>query len=362
MRMPSRRVVAIAVPAVLAVAAGTIAVRTSTRGHGTNQLRPLGVPSPYDPITTSPTPSPTTASPTPTPTPTHAPSPTSTLPPDEAASQRGETGDGLGPHPPGSVTLPYRAGQTTWDATSNGIHLHVHISATPRVGVPVTWTVTASDGDADCCGVSVVYGDGYQAPGQNDCLKLKGTGELQRQHTFNRAGRHYFLVQGVSHRCDHNGEVYGSYDVGPGTSTAQGPTLPSVQLDSSTPVPGHENDPYYVTLWGHAEDEDGYLTKLYVTYGDGTSKTFGGDPGTCTTGRDGWPVSSYADLPYDPPSSHHYTKPGSYTITLTAYSAGCNGSMVQTGKATYVWYVPEPAPPGTTETPTPTPTPTPTAT
>lgn len=362
--MPSRRALAIAAPAVVAaLVGGILVVRHATRDDHTNTLRALRNLPPADaPASTSPTPSPRSAAPAPSPSasaPGGAPRQTGSVPPDVAASLRGETGDGLGPHPPGSVTFPYRAGQTTWDATSNGVQLHLSISAGARVGVPMTWTMTARDGDGDCCGVYVVYGDGYTAPSQLDCLKL-GSGTMQRQHTFNKPGRHYFLVQGTSDHCNRNGEIFGSFDVGPGTSTAQGPTLPTVQLDSSTPVPGHERDPYYVTLWGHAEDEDGYMTKLVVTYGDGTSKTFGGDPNPCQTGRDGWPVSSYADLPYDPPTPHHYTKPGQYTITLTAYSAGCDGSMVQTAKATYVWPVPEPAPPGTTSTPTPSPTPTPT--
>jgi hypothetical protein len=44
--------------------------------------------------------------------------------------------------------------------------------------------------------------------------------------------------------------------------------------------------------------------------------------------------------------------PGSYTLTLTAYSSGCDGTQVQTVKASFQWTVPGP------ETPSPTPTPT----
>jgi hypothetical protein len=343
MRLPSRRVLAAAVALVLAGGAGA-ALRVASRDRGTTGLTSIDEPPAFVPaFTPSPTTAAPTPSPTPSPTPTRSPSPTSTVPPDERASLAGETGDGLGPHPPGSVTLAYRAGQTTWDATSNGVHLHIGITAGAKVGSPVTWTVTARDGDKDCCGVYVVYGDGYTAPSQLDCDSL-GAGTFQRQHTYNKAGRHHFLVQGTSNRCQRNGEVYGSFDVGPGVSTAQGPTLPTVQFDSSTPVKGHENDPAYVTLWGHAEDEDGHITKLVVTFGDGTSATYGGDPNPCKNGLDGWPTGSYADVPYEPPPAHHYTKPGTYTLTLTAYSSACNGAMVQTGKASFTREVPGPTP------------------
>lgn len=72
----------------------------------------------------------------------------------------------------------------------------------------------------------------------------------------------------------------------------------------SVPVPGHEGDPSRISLWG-------------------------------------WPASTMAGLPYDPPHYHRLTSPGSYTLTPTAYSSGCDGSQVQTGMASFTGVVPE---------------------
>jgi len=299
------------------------------------------------------------ATPTATPTPGVTPSATAAASASSGGGGGGggsTGGDGLGPHPPGSVTVPYTSGQHTWSGTSNGMTIRASISpTTPHAGSPVTFTVHVSGPANDCCAVYIVFGDGG-ITGQIDCPTptTGGSATATYTHTYNKPGRHSMLIQAISNKCQDNGELYGTIEIGDGPSTAQGPSLPTVTFSQSTPA----QDPYYrtVTLYGAARDEDGHLTKLVVSFGDGTSHTFAGDPMRCQRTTDGWPGSSEAMLPYDPkPYAHSYSKGGTYTLRLTAYSAGCDGTDVQKGSATFTFT----AQPGPTPSPSPTPSPTP---
>lgn len=359
MRKPSRRA-AVAASLVLALTAGaTVAAVTRDQG-GESSLIALNEPPLTDVATSAPSGSPT-PTPSATPSPTQSPaeaapaSPAGTRPTASATTSAPTTAapppiTNYGPRPPGSVTAPYRAGQTSWDLTSNGIRFRV--SMTPaKAGEPMTWTVDTSSSVAGCCAIYLLFGDGFGARPDMDCDHPDPS--VSYSHIYNRGGRKEFMVQaGHSKSCGASGDgsVYGAFDVAPGTSTAQGPSLPVVQFDTSTPVPGHANDHRYVSLWGEVDDADGYITKLVVSFGDGTSKTFPGDEGPCQRTPDGWPAASKAWLPYQPPPYHYYAKPGTYTLTLTAYSAGCDGRQAQSGSKSFTWTVPAPEP---SETPEP---------
>lgn len=294
------------------------------------------------------------------PTPTTSASPTGKPSPTSAATRTSSSGEGdLGPAAPGSVSLPHNPGQSSWSGTSEGISIRVSITPTaPRAGSPVTFTVRTSGQDQDCCAVYIVYGDGGTTE-SIDC-PLPDTGgstTVTRTHTYNKSGPHRMLIQAISDSCKRNGVLYATIDIGTGPSAPQGPELPVVQFSQSQPA----QDPTYhtVTLWGIADDADGHITKLVVNFGDGTTKTFTGDPMDCVPTRDGWPGPSQAKLPSEPPYPHKYAAPGTYTLRLTAYSAGCSGAGAQTSSASFTFTVPEP-PQEPTQSPTPSPTSSPT--
>jgi hypothetical protein len=321
--------------------AGVVVVHPWGHDHVTaslTQAQDSGAPYPPE-ATSSSTPSPSA-----TPTPPLTASPTASAGAASGASDSSpDSGDGLGPHPQGSVVVPHTAGQHTWSGTSNGTSIRASISPQdPTAGSPVTFTVHVSGPTNDCCAVYIVFGDGGTTGGTSCPLPTTGGSATHSfTHVYNKPGPHHLLIQAIScHRQD-SGELYGTIDIGDGPSTAQGPQLPVVKFSQSTPA----KDPEYrtVTLWGQAGDEDGYITKLVVTFGDGTSHTFAGDGNPCTRTTDGWPGPSEATLPYDPaPYAHRYSKPGTYTLRLTAYSAACNGTDVQHASATFTFTAPPP--------------------
>jgi hypothetical protein len=359
---PSRRAVVLiagALSTALVAGAATAMLRGDARGDRVEALPR----SPVESVTETPAEESPTPSETPSPTPSPKPKPTTAAPtttapsddpePTAAAPSSGgghrDSGGGAmayGPRSPGSVAFGYRAGQTSWSGTSNGFTVTIAMSPNPRVGTPMTWKVTASGPGAKCCDVHMWYGNGMDGGGVT-CGE--GRSPFEGTNIYNRSGRLQFMVS-VSNCTEAQGNFYGYFDVGPGTSTAQGPSLPKVKFDSTFRTKEQQKDPNVVTLWGEAEDVDGYITKLVVTFGDGSSKTFPGWSEPCREGMDGWPDASYGMLPYQPPHAHRYAKPGTYTLTLTAYSSACDGSEVQTGTASFTWDVPPPETPSATPT------------
>ena len=110
------------------------------------------------------------------------------------------------------MTVPHTAGQHTWSGTSNGMTIHASISPeTPHAGSPVTFTVHVSGPASDCCAVYIVFGDGGVTDGIGCPLPTTGgSATATFTHTYNKPGPHSMLIQAISHKCQDNGELYGT--------------------------------------------------------------------------------------------------------------------------------------------------------
>lgn len=128
----------------------------------------------------------------------------------------------------------------------------------------------------------------------------------------------------------------------PVASNGQGPSLPKVMLARGGPVPGHENDYLYVSLFGWADDADGFVRTMLLDWGDGSPvQTLPGASPGCRPGANGWPRPSSAMISRTPPVWHQYFEKLTYfTVTLTAVSTGCDGSQQQRGTASLEVYIP----------------------
>lgn len=161
---------------------------------------------------------------------------------------------------------------------------------------------------------------------------------MTKDHVYNQNGRWEFIVTATSGNCEHPGSdgwLRAWIQVGAGQTTSQGPEAPEIRLDQfvdpGSPPPRDVFQPY---VWGH--DIDGYVSKLVVDYGDGSSpQSFPGDPNGCRQGPSGWPAESEATTPWDPPPHHRYAAPGTYRVRATVISEGCDGGQRQKVSATF---------------------------
>ncbi|HET9442979.1 MAG TPA: hypothetical protein VFO65_06625, partial [Acidimicrobiales bacterium] len=100
------------------------------------------------------------------------------------------------PQVPPELEGPGYPGQSEWTAVSGGIHLHLTISpARPRAGDVVHFTAEATSAAFPCCGMALLFGDGYQVaqdmswscPGGGP--RSAGTARLETTHVYNGDGR-----------------------------------------------------------------------------------------------------------------------------------------------------------------------------
>ena len=253
-------------------------------------------------------------------------------------NKRSDFGTGL---PPELVQLPYTPGQTSWAGASNGVSYKVAIDKPARAGVPVSFDVELSSAVHPCCQMSLLYGDGYHGgPGSFSCeagTNWAGTARFHASHVYNLDGLWLFWIQAITGDCQAVSIFMATIEVHPGTATAQGPSLPVVDIERT--VTGHAGDPRWAAVAGMVNDADGWIRTVTIDWGDGSPPLKLPANSTCRPSAVGWPGPDrmYVDMG----SLHQYQSPGTYVIVATAVSTGCDGtSTPQTGSDQVVWTVP----------------------
>ena len=316
------------------VAAPPRTVTTAPTGPTTVRLRP-----PATTSTTRPAPG--------TPT-TKAPSTTSTV---VLRSTRAN----FGPLDPTAVEIPFSAGRTTWTGVSNGVSITVRTDKpAPKSGEQIQFDIEMSGAGHDCCGLWFLFGDGSVDAQKNgwSCPDGGPAGpgpvHFRSTHTYNLDGRWTFGVYPIIGSCRDPGphaspSLFGSIEVMPGTTTAQGPARPRVIVDTTTRPAGHETDYSWASVAGEVTEEDGWIRSVELDWGDGSPRqSFGGTSAdmACPPTPSGWPRPNRKTI-FTNEAIHHYSRPGPYTITLVAVSTACDGaSEAQTGTDTVGWHVP----------------------
>ncbi len=135
---------------------------------------------------------------------------------------------------------------------------------------------------------------------------------------------------------------------------AQGPASPTIKTLGNYASADHQGDPHYLPLFIGAQDDDGWISRFVVDWGDDTSPTtYVYNPFPCKAmPPTGWPAGNYVSLPSDttnpligidgqpvPSTEHFYVASGNYTVAVTVHSTACDGSQPQEGTSTMTWSV-----------------------
>ena len=272
---------------------------------------------------------------------------------------------------PGAVVTPFKAGRTEWTGVSNGITLRlVMTTASPRAGEPVTFLAEASmPAGAMCCHLMLQFGDGsegvyppYVPMGDmSPCSSREPKSNTVRgeiRHVYNKAGRWNFSFSARwGPTCTAGPTGYGSLDGqleigGGGAPTPQGPELPSVRPASIYPYA-----PRVITLAADVMDNDGYIDRVMVDWGDGSPTESYKNPQPCKTTPGGWPAGTHTKLPLwmgVPSVTHRYADDTPRKVTVTAVSTSCERTGEQRASATLTFPEPPPPPPPLSSVPWPT--------
>lgn len=201
-------------------------------------------------------------------------------------------------------------------------------------GEIVTLHITAADEDGGELAFGVDWGDGlggFPGPSILECFGGHDTelppSEESRdvKHSYRRAGRYPIGVVVTAGYCDpEDGKtllIDGVITVGSGPLLSNGP-LPLVVFAG----PADEQSPSGFTLGITAEDPDGWIHRIQVDWGDGSStQNLDYSTSACVDDLSAFPgpARQIEEL------THRYPDAGSYQVKVTAHSAGCKGADLQ---------------------------------
>lgn len=289
---------------------------------------PSDTPSPTDTPTDTPTSDPATPSPVlstpalPTPTPTPTAASTSPSPSDSPTPQQTEA-------------LSYSVATHLAPANGNGYAMTV-------VAIHVTGLLSGG-----VIGAPVLFIDPNETMGFVDgadakCTTSTGMHSIDQTFTFTYAFReatsypiHFWFMSGTcaGGAVDERHDFRTTIDISNGNGQTNGPAQPYFYMPFySASVSGGQ-----ITIDPSLLDDDGNISQLSIDWGDGNPPTVIGIQGAC---HDPAPSGMY--WPYTAMNQHATSPtlaPGTYTVTITETSTGCDGSDPQTASTSHTFTV-----------------------
>lgn len=241
-----------------------------------------------------------------------------------------------------------------WEGRNGRLTLAIEVRPpSPRVGEQAHVRLVATVDGGGLISSALAFGSEEPSGNMRVIIECKKTGmpgtaserrvvsrkTSVRQVRFNAPGLQQINASAKAHRCGGGGEVglKGLVAVRPSGLPTNGPARPTATVGASSAWKSLSHSRFVEVLVG-GEDKDGYVRRLEIDWGDGTSsETVEVEPEADVCRRS--PVAPSGSVA---PTSlpHIYTRDGTYTVTVTAVSTGCDGRTRQTGRAHYVVTVP----------------------
>lgn len=210
---------------------------------------------------------------------------------------------------------------------------------TVAAGSTSTAYVTARDGEGRLLAVDIDWGDGsapfHFSPGDVACPRTTHLdGRFTHTYATGRSTPYPVHVTVTSGDCAPTETKTVETHV---TVTGGDPSpSPTMTNGPATPVPGATqttgDNPAYVYLHVTGSDQDGFVRRISVDWGDGTSSLVGEWSTSSCTNADGTthPVASQQGGNVN----HQYSTAGQHEVTLHVQSVACDGSHEQSGTST----------------------------
>lgn len=241
-----------------------------------------------------------------------------------------------------------------WEARNGRLTLTIEVRPpAPRVGERAHVRVVATVDGGGLISSALAFGQAKPsestrviiecappgAPGAAPERRVVSRKTSVREVRFNAPGQQQVTAIGKAHRCGGGGEVEltGLVTVGPSGLPTNGPARPTATVGASSGWKSLSHSRFVDLLVG-GEDRDGYVRRLEIDWGDGTSSETVEIEGEADVCRRNPVAPSGGVVPTSRP--HLYTRDGTYRVTVTAVSSGCDGRTRQTGRAHYVVTVP----------------------
>lgn len=238
-----------------------------------------------------------------------------------------------------TTTLPETTTTTTttlvvpeplrFSGSSGTLSFDAAVTTVPALsGTFTRFEVDVRDSAGGMISVGILYGDGgpQVSPGPPipECQGAPDSGEpsshkVVRDRAYRLPGVYTVTVIANSGRCKSSStaEASGELTVGPGTVVSNGPREPKVNLYVPSEGAGDREGTTYLGI-GYS-DGDGWVRSLSVDWGDGA------DPEVLEYPDCRDPVTRFPGTGNTVEIPHRYATGGTFDVTVTAVSTGCDG-------------------------------------
>jgi hypothetical protein len=208
---------------------------------------------------------------------------------------------------------------------------------------PMVFTVRVTGNLGRVQAVTLDFGDGSAAtqplsdPNATEpaCTAADGSSDstfaTEFSHGFRRPGNYPVRITSVDLACHPALAPQGSpftARITPGPDRSNGPAPPTARncLLNANGFCASTDGRQGSAFAGGLADSDGYVIAAKVDWGDGSAPSQTTYPlSECQDPGTRWPSSARDAVSWQ----HTYARPGDFTVTLTVFSAGCDGRDVQ---------------------------------
>ena len=231
---------------------------------------------------------------------------------------------------PTTAAPPATTPPSVVEGVSGDLQVSLAAPVQAAAGTVVTFEVSASDPSGRLFGFELDPGDGSTVAGlpiDQVCGPVSWADPTdstdQLVHAYRVPGRYTATLTVVTGGCEapvERVEVDTTVLVTGEAGPSNGPRAP----EPSAVV--LETDPTgTVSVEAGASDRDGFVSKVSVDWGDGSSPSvLTADPSECVEDPARWVHSALRET-----VNHRYDAGGTYQVTVTAVSQGCDGAAVQ---------------------------------
>lgn len=233
------------------------------------------------------------------------------------------------------IPMPYR---TVWTEGRHGLELTLSAPKAVVGGRSFEIAYEVADDEGAIRGVEIEWGDGKTWGGMPFDLVCTASADApnpregassrnkKMTHAYREAGIYMVTLRAYTGGCfthwDRKAVSAKIEVVADGEAASNGPSAPRAKIGHAYYTGG---DPRILVSDLGGYDDDGFVNRVDIDWGDGSTETLERPLSECEDVQAGWPEGWFSK-----PAKHAYEADGEYLVKVDVVSVGCDGGSAQT--------------------------------